>query len=476
MPRQALLHPGAARPARSGLRRSAGSGDASVPASETGRQLPSDLATAQLHPDDKSSSRRRRTCALVSPSVTPRQWLGAAAVLVAISVAGVLVVRQRAGDPDPSIAVLPFVNLSGDAHNEYFSDGLTEEVIYRLSAIPGLKVISRTSAMYYKGSGKPLREIAGALGVAHILEGTVRQSAASLRISAQLFDVAANEHLWAETYDYARGDIFRVQEELARKVAQALALELGERTNRLLARRGTADPEAYELYRRGRFFWNLRTREGHEQAIEHFDRAIARDSAYADAYGGLADVYLTDYQLNISGRPESEAYTRLKEAAERALALDDESADAHTSVAIALWWQRDWRGADRELRRAIELNPGSAIAHSWYSLLLRGMGRAAQALEESRRAAELDPFSVVASYNYGWQCHLDRDYDCALEQYGNAIEVGEYPSAYRGLALVYAHKGMAREALHAPTASNAIPTATKATRVPTRPEALRAAD
>lgn len=376
--------------------------------------------------------------------------LGAVAILAALSLVGVLwMVRSRAAQPEPSIAVLPFVNLSGDPQNDYFSDGLTEEVIYRLSAIPGLKVISRTSAMYYKESGKSLRQIANELGVAHILEGSVRQGDGSLRISAQLFDVGADEHLWAENYNYEQRDIFTVQEEMAREVAQALALELGERTQRLLAKRGTADPEAYEFYRRGRFVWNLRTREGHEQAVEYFERAIARDSTYADAYGGLADVYLTDYQLNLSGRSEAEAFSLLNAAAKRALALDDESADAHVSAAVALWWQRNWKGAEGELRRAIDLNPNHATARSWYSLLLRGMRRSAEALEESRRAAELDPFAVVASYNYGWQCYLDRNYDCAIEQYGNSIEIGEYPSSYRGLGLIYAQKGMAEESIGA---------------------------
>ncbi|MBA3341373.1 MAG: hypothetical protein H0T48_06010 [Gemmatimonadaceae bacterium] len=373
-----------------------------------------------------------------------RRWLAATALLAVVcSVGAVWAVGWDDSEPERSIVVLPFINMSPDADNEYFSDGVTEEIITRLSAVPELKVISRTSAMHYRGSKKSLPQIADELNVAHILEGSVRQSDGRVRISAQLVDARADGHLWAENYDYKLRDIFRVQEEIAREVVRALELELGERGRTLLVKQGTRDPEAYQFYRRGRFLWNTRTREGHEQAIEYYRRAIERDSSYADAYAGLADAYLTAYQFNVSSRPEAEAYSRLKWAAERALALDDQSADAHTSFAVALWWQRNWLGAERELRRAIALNPGHATARSWYSLLLAGLGRSEEALQQSRRAYELDPFAVIISITYAWQCYLARDYDCAIEQHRRTLEINNaWAPAYAGAGLAYAQKRM----------------------------------
>jgi TolB-like protein/Flp pilus assembly protein TadD len=382
-------------------------------------------------------------------SVRRKRWWGAAALLAVVSlVAGVWAAWPRGAQPERSIVVLPFLNLSPEDDNEYFSDGLTEEIIARLAGVAQLKVISRTSAMHYKGSKKPLRQIADELDVAHVLEGSVRQSDGRLRVTAQLIDARTDEHLWAENYDYRMQDVFRVQEEIARQVVRALEVELGERGQRVLARQGTRDPEAYEFYRRGRFLWSTRTKEGHERALEYFQRAIARDSAYADAYSGLADVYLTSYQLRTSDRSEAEAYSRFKWAAERALALDDQSAGAHTSFAVVLWWQRNWPGAERELRRAIELNPGYATAHGWYAQLLAGMGRTDEALREIRRAYELDPFALVISSTSAWVCRLARDFDCAIEQYRRTQELNpSWAPAYSNMGLTYAQMGMHEAAI-----------------------------
>ena len=377
------------------------------------------------------------------------RWLGSVAVLAVALVGAAWIFWPGTAAPESSIVVLPFLDLSPGADHEYFSDGLAEEIITRLSAIPDLKVISRTSAMHYKGSRQSLREIARELNVTHVLEGSVRWSDSTVRISAQLIDARTDAHVWADSYEDELKVAFRVQEDIARDVARTLELELGDRAQRRIGRRGTRDAEAYEFYRRGRFFWALRTPAAHEQAIAYFERAIARDSGYADAYAGLADAYLTSWQLAASEITEEEAYSRFRWAAERAVSLDDESADAHTSYAVALWWKQDWPGAERELRRAIELNPGHATARSWYSLLLRGMGRPAEARDEARRAHELDPFAVIVSSINAWNCYLDHDDDCAVDRLGRVVHIGTYGGAWQGLAISYARKAMFDSAFYA---------------------------
>jgi TolB-like protein/Flp pilus assembly protein TadD len=374
-------------------------------------------------------------------------WAGAMAALALVLVGVVWAARPGGADPERSIAILPFVDLSPARDNEHFSDGLTEEIIAGLSAVPDLKVISRTSAMHYKGTRKPLREIASELNVSHILEGSVRLSDGRVRITAQLIDARTDQHLWAQNYNDELRDILKVQEQIAREVVRALALELGERGRGALVRRGTGDSEAYELYARGRHLWNTRTREGHERAFEYYRRALERDSGYADVYAAIADAYRTSYQLGHSPLSEAETFTRSMQAVQRALALDDGSADAHTSLAITLQWQRDWRGSEREFRRAIQLNPSHASAHSWFGLLLGGLGRLREAVDVSRRAYELDPFAVVPSGNYGWQCYLARNYDCAIAQLRRTLEIAPtHPSTNQRLGLAYAQKGMLLEA------------------------------
>jgi TolB-like protein/Flp pilus assembly protein TadD len=414
-------------------------------AADTGRDVPERQlvrGVVQLDGSEPPAIRER--------PATSRRWLRRLAPLAFVAIAG-LVWAARPNDPEParSIVVLPFVNLSPNEDNEYFADGLTEEVITRLAAVPGLKVISRTSAMHYKGSEKPLREIAAELNVAQVLEGSVRRSEGSVRVTAQLIDAATDEHRWAETYESSVRTSFRVQEEIARAVARALEVEVPERARRQLVRRGTSNPDAYELYQRGRVFWQTRTRDGHEQAIRFYQRAIELDSTYADAYAGLSDAYLTAYQLDVLGLSESESYARVKWAAERAMALDPESAAAHTSYATALWWQRDWPGAMREIRLSLELNPGQAMTRAWLALLLRGMGRSDEAIQETRRAYELDPFAVVISGNVGWHCYSVRDYDCAVEQFRRTTAIGAYPNAQRGIALAEVQRDRSDAALDA---------------------------
>ncbi len=249
-------------------------------------------------------------------------------------------------------------------------------------------------------------------------------------------------------------DMFAVQDEIAREVAGALEAQLGgARTT--LARRRAPDPEAHEFYSRGRYLWSKRTSEAHAQATAYYERAIARDSGYAEPYAGLADAYLTAYQFNLSSLPEAEVYSRLKWAAARALVLGDQSAEAHTSFAVALWWQRDWPGAERELRRAIELNPGNATAHGWYGLLLGGMGRVKEAVTQSDRATALDPFAVTILYNGALMHFLVRDDAGAIGLYRKSLAVDDtWAPSYAALALVLAHKGLDAEATR--TAAKAV--------------------
>ena len=373
-------------------------------------------------------------------------WVAGAALVVAGASGAAWSRWARPVDPDPSIVVLPFVSMSTDEGNEIFTDGLTEEVTARLASVPGLKVISRTSAMHYKGTRRPLREIAGELRVAHVLEGSVRQSDGRLRITAQLIDARTDQHLWADHLELELKDAFRAQAEIAAQVARRLEIELGQEARPVIAKRGTRDHEAFMLYRRGRFLWSKRDREGHERALEYFQRAIARDSGYADPWAGIADLNLTAFQHKLIDLPEAALQARHKEAAERAIQLDDGSADAHAAYAVALWWQRDWRGAERELRRAIQLNPGHPDAHGWLGLLLAGRGRTAEALEQARLDAEMDPLTGESLASHGTQCYYSRDYDCAIERSRTAIDVG-YLFAHSLLATAYVQKGMVDEAV-----------------------------
>jgi TolB-like protein/Flp pilus assembly protein TadD len=338
--------------------------------------------------------------------------------------------------------VLPFVDLTADSARALLGDDITAAVIARLTAVPELKVISRTSAMRYKGSSAALGAIASELAVANVVEGSVRREAGRLRVAVRLVDARADRPVWAGTFDLEPRDPFGVQQEIATQVVRALGVTLADGDRVQFARRGTASAEAEELYRRGRYHWERRTTPDHLKAMEYFGRAIALDSGYADAYAGLADAYLTAYQLNLAPLPEAEAYARHKWAAERALALDDRSGAAHVSFAISLWWQRNWPGAERELRRAIELRPGSAHTHYWYALLLGGQGRLDEAMRETRVAAALDPFAVVSQVNYGWACELAGRHECAIEGRTRAVELSPaWGSTHQGLGNAYSYAG-----------------------------------
>ncbi len=346
-----------------------------------------------------------------------------------------------------SIAVLPLDNISPDKENEYFSDGLTEEIIMNLSKIKDLKVISRTSAMHYKGTKKPLKQIAKELQVQYVLEGSVRKQGSDLRITAQLIDAVQDAHLWAEKYTGTMEDVFEIQEKVAQQIVRALKIQLTPHENQVLKKSPTTDTEAYQLYLRGRFHWNKRTEEGFKRGIEYFNQAIEKDPNYALAYAGLADAYIL---LGVYCYvPPQESMPKAKAAAQKALQFDPFLAEAHASLAhLKMLYDWDWAGAEKQFQRAIELNPGYAPAHLWYSLTLSSMGKLEEALTEIKRAQELDPLSLIINSDVGLVHYLAGRYDQAIEIYHQTLEIDQnFYVAHIALSLAYVQKGQSEEAI-----------------------------
>jgi TolB-like protein/DNA-binding winged helix-turn-helix (wHTH) protein len=296
--------------------------------------------------------------------------------------------------PIHSIAVLPLENLSGDAAQEYLADGLTDELITHLAKLGSLKVISRTSVMQYKSAHKSLREIARTLDVDGIVEGSVVRSGNKVRVTVQLIRAANDQHLWAEDYQRELGDLIDLQREIARTIAQQVALSLNPEQQAYFAQRTLDDPQLNESYLRGLFFWDKRTEPDLRRAIENFNLAISRDPGFAPAHAGVANSYNLMWYLGFM--KADEAVPQARSAVEKALVLDPSSAEAHLALAyLKLHYDWDWTGADMEHRRAIELSPGYSLAHQWYAYYLRSVGRFDEALAENERARELDPLSVV---------------------------------------------------------------------------------
>ena len=353
-----------------------------------------------------------------------------AAVVLGFNIAGlrdriVSLVRARHGVPLPrieSLAVLPLANLSGDTQQEYFSDGMTEELITNLGKISALRVISRTSVMRYKKTEKPLPQIARELGVEGIVEGSVLRVGDRVRITAQLIRAEQERHLWAESYERDLRDILALQSEVARAIASEIRIKVTPQEQTRLASARPVNPEAYEAYLRGRYFWNKRTEEAVKKAIEFFGQALEKDPTYALAYVGLADCYgvLGDYSF----LSPKEAFPRAKAGATKALELDETSAEAHTSLAIIKDdYEWDWPGAEREFKRALELNPNYATAHHWYSDHLEIVGRHDEAIAEIKRAQQLDPLSLIIKAIVGRRFHSARRYDEAVEQLRQTLEM-----------------------------------------------------
>jgi serine/threonine protein kinase len=346
-----------------------------------------------------------------------------------------------------SIAVLPFANLSAEKDNEYFSEGLTDEIIMNLSKLQVLKVITRGATMRYVKEGKTHKQIASDLGVQYLLEGSVRRYGSDLRITAQLVDAFRDEYIWAETYRGTMKDIFDIQEEVASEIARALQIRLSPDEKQNLKKRPTENTGAYQLYLQGRFFWNKRSEEGLKTAIRYFEQAIERDPHYALAWAGIADSYslLGEYG-NI---PRKELYPMAEAAVNKALEIDNRLAEVHTSLASILMFRKwDWANSEKEFKLALELNPNYATAHHWYSQWFLNMGRLEESLRMISRAAELDPVSQAILKDQGLTLYYNRQYDEAIKLAQKTLELDpNYAAAHRLLSLAYQGAGRFDEAI-----------------------------
>jgi TolB-like protein/Tfp pilus assembly protein PilF len=353
-----------------------------------------------------------------------RSALIAGLILLAAAGIGYYFFSQRAVSttPEKSIAVLPFENLSEDKANAYFAEGMQDEILARLSKIADLKVISRTSTQKYKSAPDNLREIAKQLGVANILEGSVQKAADQVRVNVQLINALNDAHLWSDIYDRKLTDIFAVESDIAKTIADTLQAKLTGAEKQLIAAQPTSDTTAYELYLKGRLLWSKRGGDNLRQAIAFYEQAIARDPNYAPAYSGLAEAYVI---LPLyTGTAPQEAYPKAKTAALKALQLDDKLAEAHTALAQVLCTDLDMAGSISEFQRAIALNPNYATAHQWYGNgPLLALGRFDEAIAEGKRAVELDPLSPIINADLDFTLTFARRYEEAIAQLRKTLEI-----------------------------------------------------
>jgi len=320
-----------------------------------------------------------------------------------------------------SIAVLPFANLSRDPDNEYFAAGIQDEIISRIAQISDLKVVSCSSTQRYKGIARNLRQVASELGVTNVLEGSVQKSNDQVHVNVQLVNALTDTHLWANIYDRKLVDVFGVESEIAKNIAEALQARLTGSEKSSIAKTPTVNPEAYELYLKGRFFWNKRTGEDLRKAIDYFKQATTKDPDYALAYAGLADSYLL--LPNYGGASSKEALPPARAAAKKALELDDSLAEAHASLGLLATIELDLDRATSELERAVQLKPNYATAHHWFALSLMTLGRYAPAIAEGKRAVELDPLSLIINADFSWIYFCARRYDEAEAQARKTLEM-----------------------------------------------------
>jgi TolB-like protein/DNA-binding winged helix-turn-helix (wHTH) protein/Flp pilus assembly protein TadD len=367
--------------------------------------------------------------------------------LVAVSAILMVWMLQRGSHSSPtirSLAVLPLESLSDDASQDYFADGMTDELITDLGQIKALRVISRTSVMQYKRTRKPLPQIARELDVDAIVEGTVLRSGEHVRITAQLIQASADKHLWAQSYEGDLRDALALQNEVARAIVGQIQVNLNPEELAVLKNVRVVSPAAYEAYLKGRYFWNKRTADGLTTAVALFKQAIEMDPNYAPAYAGLADAYALLGDWEYAAMTPREALPTAKAAALKALDLDDTLGEAHTSLAFCLdAFDWDFETAETEFRRAIELNPGYATAHHWYAWHLSLSGRTGEAIAEMKKAESLDPLSLIINADFAELLLIAHFYDDSIRQSRKTIAMdANFGLAHNQLAQAYLQKGM----------------------------------
>jgi len=379
------------------------------------------------------------------------------AIMLAVMAAVLLIIRwavvhqSRPSTGKTMLLVLPFEDLSGDSGQEYFADGLTDEIITELGHLrpERLGVIARTSSMQFKHTRKPLRDIARDVGVDYVLEGSVMRAGGGVRVTARLIQSSDQTELWTETYERATPDVLALQRDVVVRIAQSLAIELLPNGKAPGGRARAVSPEAYEAYLKGRYYWNKRTADGLEKGVAYFQRAIQIDPGYAQAYAGLAESYLVAAGWEDWMAPWREAIPKAREAAKKALELDSSLGSAHACLAYIIWEDElDQRHAEEEFKRAIELDPGYATAHQWYAEFLTAMGRYEDALAESRTALKLDPLSLIINAEVGYVYYYARKYDETIEACRKTLEMDpNFPPAHVFLSWAYVQKGLTKQAV-----------------------------
>jgi len=379
---------------------------------------------------------------VTKPRLSPKSGIIVALTLVLIlTILSIWLFRSRVQAPTGirSLAVLPLDNLSGDASQNYFADGMTDELITDLAQISALRVISRTSVMVYKGARKPLPQIARELNVDAVVEGTVLRSGDQVRITAQLIEASTDKHLWSQSYEGELRDTLALQNRVASAIADQIRINLTPQEQAALKDVKVVNPEAYESYLKGRYFWNKRTADGLKVALAYFNQAIEEDPKYAQAYSGLADTYalLGDWQYAVM--TPKDALPKAKAAAIKALELDSGLGEAHNSLAFLLdGFDWDFEAGGREFWRAIELNPGYATAHHWYAWHLSLLGQYDEAIAEMRKAESLDPLSLIINADLAELLVLAHSYDESIQQSRKTIEMDpNFALAHNQLAQAY---------------------------------------
>ncbi len=420
---------------------------------------PAEPVTEFAETADKRSARQASYRPPAASGWWSRKWLQIGGIAALLAIAGGVAIFQwsRSRTTSPSaprrmmLAVLPFANLTGDPGQEYFSDGLTEEMITQLGSLDArqLGVIARTSVMRYKNSHASLPQIGAELGIDYLLEGSVRREGGRVRITAQLINVRDQTHVWAREYDREPKDLLAVQTEIAQEIGDEIKLSLGEDQVKRPAAPPSMSPqqvEAYDLYLKGQYFFAKRQPPDLQKAVDLFEQATAIDPNYAPAWATLADCYalLPDYEAV----PQSEFIGKARAAALRALKLDDKLPEAHTALGLIVQnYDWDWQAAEKEFRRAIQLNPNYVTAHHWYAEHLMWRGRFQEAFDENAKAQQLDPLSLIVAADRGVIYHYTHQYDAAIRQFRRVLDLDpDFPRAHM-IRFAYVEKGMFPEAL-----------------------------